>query len=134
MFWIFKGGKNGLDDEGRTYNEALIDHIKWCMDTLCRTNSQSDFDSFTKNALTYASIGDNFDFTMKHNAKNELIDHYHKFIKALGDQDGPKWKKIITKFLEKYFDEPIEEILKEPPTLMEDNHKWQWMPITKPKF
>lgn len=119
MYWVFRGGKNGLDEQGRTFKEALIDHIKWCMEAL-------DKETITEE-----------DCTNKLNASGELIDHIFRdksFIKALGKKDGQKWKKIITKFFEGRHGEPIEKILEEPLAFMEGNHKWGWMPITKLKL
>ena len=114
MFWYFHKNKNGLDNQGRTFNEALIDHIKWCMETLSK-ETKTDFDLIEKNS-----------------AIRELIDHYNQFIESLGDQDGKKWKKIITDFLEKYYQKPIKEILDNTAVpIAEGNHKWQWMPISK---
>jgi len=115
---MFRGGENGLDDKGRTFKEALIDHIKWCMKTLDKETKTDE------------------DCTNKLNASGELMDHIFRdksFIKVLGKKDGQKWKNIVTEFYEERRGKPIEEILKEPPTLMDGNHKWGWMPITKPK-
>ena len=111
MFWTFWPKENGLDDQGRIFNEAMIDHIKWCIDTLSDTND--------------------YDLSKRCSASGELIDHFFQFIDVLGKEDGPKWKKIITEFLEERYKQPIEEILKGPTPLMEGNHNWQWMPFPK---
>ena len=114
MFWIFRDGEKGLDENGDTFKTALMKHILWCSKTVANKGSDSV---------------DNF------NALAELRDHFFRdksFVKALGE-DGEKWKSMVKRLLEIHYDEPIEEILKKPPTLMEGNHKWGWMPFTKQK-
>lgn len=117
MFWMFKGKRDGLDDQGRSYDQALVDHISWCMEVLSSPSEDDD------------------DGVLAMNALGELTNHYHEFINSLNPEISKIVKKSMDEFLELLYKKPIEEILEErqkrPTPLYKADHKWEWMPINK---
>ena len=57
MFWRYKIGKDGKDDQGRTFKEAWQEHALWCLDVF-RKNEPDDkekMDYIFKNSPTYVA-------------------------------------------------------------------------------
>ncbi len=121
MFFRVKIGKDGKDEQGKTYQQVFIEHINWCIEML---SGRIDHLYDSKDSGTLDST------FHKSNALGNLKIFYEDA--SIRKEGGIKLEKAAAAALESFLGEPIEEIIN-PGKFSELNHKWKWLPFAKEK-